>query len=658
MKSFAALLPEDLPAELDFHLAAADEEVARAITAAGDAAAVLGHLDRVARHGRVAYGRTATLWTVHPDEAMRDASGKALTRYEQWRSSVFARPDLYAVLVELDAEPLSAPDARRLDLWRMSARGSGAHLDPAGRAALKLLQGRTSELTVQIEQAFVNDTPTLDLTDEELDGLPAEDLARLEPGEVAGTRRIRVEYATNDVVLENIRRRDVRERFWRALQDRALVTNLEAMRELFDKRRQIAHLAGFGSWADVRSSAGALGSVNAATAMLTELEGPTTRAVRAWVSACEAVLADELGGQPLQPWDLKRATRALQRRVGSDPEMLAEYLTLDAVSEGMFRLAREIFGVRVEPREGGRGWHEDVRTLALIDDVTDEELGICLWDPWARHGKMAGTVAFMDLLEADPPGPDGVFPPALTMLVTMVPKPEDDKPARIGVYEAGVLFHEFGHVLDMTFGSRKGATLDDGWWGSDWVEGPSFFLEFWGRSSSVFATYARHPQTGEPAPAGAVAALGHAQAIADVPYVARYLALGRLDLAVHGPDEVDLDAAWRAAHAVVPLPEPIGAFRPLPMSMIAGGYDAALYGVDYALEIRDELLAVADHEGALSPAFGRRYIDEVLRPGPFVPPTDRLAAFLGRPVSSASLIARLERGVEAARQGAEAGDDS
>ena len=81
------------------------------------------------------------------------------------------------------------------------------------------------------------------------------------------------------------------------------------------------------------------------------------------------------------------------------------YLTVDAVTDGLFRLAREVFGIRVEERPGGMGWHEDVRTLALIDDATGEPLGTCLWDPWDRHGKMAGTVGFMDLIEADAPEP-------------------------------------------------------------------------------------------------------------------------------------------------------------------------------------------------------------------------------------------------------------
>ena len=218
------------------------------------------------------------------------------------------------------------------------------------------------------------------------------------------------------------------------------------------------------------------------------------------------------------------------------------------------------------------------------------------------------------------------------------------------MYEAGVLFHEFGHVLDFTIGSRRAVALDDSWWGTDWVEGPSFFLEYWARLPEVFARYARHPETGEPAPAALVEALAIEQAIQDVPYLSKYIQLGGIDLAVHGPEDVDLDEAWRTAHAVIPLPDTTGAFRPFPMSMVTGGYDAALYGVSYALAIRDDLLATVEGRGVLAAESGRRYIDQVLRPGPFVPPTQRLAAFLEHPVSPEPLVARMGRAIDAARR--------
>jgi hypothetical protein len=131
------------------------------------------------------------------------------------------------------------------------------------------------------------------------------------------------------------------------------------------------------------------------------------------------VLDGELGDDGDIPWDLYRAIGAMTSALGTDREAIRPYLPVDAVAEGLFRLARQVFGIRVEDGEVGMGWHEDVRTLVLVDDATGEVLGTCLWDPWDRPGKMAGTVGFMDVIAAPPADADGHRPPVDTMLVTM-----------------------------------------------------------------------------------------------------------------------------------------------------------------------------------------------------------------------------------------------
>lgn len=655
MSWYAALRVDDLGPELDRQLALADEALARAVTAAvsapGEPVAVIEQLDLAARHARRAHGRAAAPWMVHPDPAIRAEAAAQLTRLDTWRASVFARHDVADALEGLDTGALDAPDARFLELWRSACRWGGAHLGDADRATMERLRARAAELAAGISMAFTNDVPVFELDEAALAGLPASQVAALAPGEAPGTRLLRVDDAVLFQLLGDLERRDVRERIWRRFYDRAADAAGPALRELYAVRGAMARLVGEPSWAALRTATGALRSEAGARAMLDELRGPAAEAADAYRRAMEVVLADELAGTPYAPWDQHRGIRLLTRAVGADDGPLRRWLSLETVAAGMFRLAGEVFGVRVEVVGGGDGWHEDVRTLVLIDEATMSRIGTCLWDPWAREGKMAGTVAFMDLLEADPPGEDGAWPPAMTMLVTTADRGDGSAEPTVSVFDAAVLFHEFGHVLDFTLGSRQRAVLDDGWWGTDWVEGPSFFLEYWARTSEVLGAYASHP-SGEPPPADLVERLGVAQAISDVPYLAKYVRLGLFDLDAHGPDDVDLDEAWRRSQAVIPLWDPVGGFRPFMASMTVGGYDGALYGVAYALAIRDDLLARMAADGLLDPAAGRRYIDRVLRPGPFVAPTERLAAFIGRPVSSAPLVARLEQAIAVAREAA------
>ena len=298
METYAGIEAASLAGGLEQKLRLADAEIEAAVAAAGDAAAVLQHLDLATRHAIHGHGRTAAISEVHPDDAVRAAAGEAQTAFDAWRSAIFARSELLAALDTLDETALAAPDARLVDLWRASARANGAHLDDGRRAALGDLQARASALGVEISQAFVADLPILELAADELDGLPADEVARLEAGDAPGTRRVRVEYGTVETFMTDIRRRDVRERFWRLLQDRALEATLEPMRELFRVRREIAHLAGFSSWADMRTFFGALGSVDEARSVLADLAGPAASTAQAFCEAAVAVLADELGGEP------------------------------------------------------------------------------------------------------------------------------------------------------------------------------------------------------------------------------------------------------------------------------------------------------------------------------------------------------------------------
>ena len=312
-----------------------------------------------------------------------------------------------------------------------------------------------------------------------------------------------------------------------------------------------------------------------------------------------------------------------------------------------------MFGIRVEERSEALGWHEDVRTLVLIDDTTGEELGLCLFDPYKRDGKDPSTDAFMDLLAADASGTDGVQPPCVTMLVTMFDKPGQGRPALLSVNDVDGLFHEFGHVLDFTIGSRRSPVMDVSWWGTDWVEGPSLFLGAWACAPDVLASFARDPATGETISAEAVESLDAMQRLDNLPYLERYLSLGRLDLAVHGGEAVDLDDAWARAWAPNPLPQPADHFQPFNMIMAVGGYDGAIYGVSHAMVVRDAILDAFAREGWRSGETGRRYIREVLAPGPFVPPRERLAAFLGHELTTGPLLAGVAGALEVARAASE-----
>ena len=106
-----------------------------------------------------------------------------------------------------------------------------------------------------------------------------------------------------------------------------------------------------------------------------------------------------------------------------------------------------------------------------------------------------------------------------------VAKPAPGDPALLTVDEVETLFHEFGHTLhgllsDVHFPRFSGTSVP-----RDFVEFPSQVNEFWGFEPEVLARYARHVETGEPLPDGAVeglrAARGYGQGFGTTEYLRR-----------------------------------------------------------------------------------------------------------------------------------------
>ena len=567
MNTYAGLRPEDLEAALGTSTALADADVDEAIASAGD-----GQRPRrprpppaAARHSIAAYGRSAALRTVHQDLAIREAAGDAQVRFDAWQASVFARRDLFAALDAADDTSLSAASDATSTSGAPTA-GSTARISTSGRArALKAAQARAAQLLDRDLRTLRGRGPG--------HGAHAR---RSSTGCRPAARDARTRRRTRDAAparrvrdprwrcITGVRRRDVRERYWWLLGERSATTNRGADGELFEVRRRIAQLAGFASWAELRTSTvvDADRGRGDGLARRARRPGPTDRRRRSWRRVPTA-FGDRAGDAAFQPWDQFLAVAELGRGLGVDREGLRRFLPLPGVLDGLFRLSLErcsASGSRNAPE--ALGWHEDVRTLVLIDDATGEELGLCLFDPYARDGKDAehGRV------HGSPRGRcrrdrTASSHRCVTMLVTMFDKPGRGSPDPAVLNDVDGLFHEFGHVLDFTIGSRGSPVFDPAWWGHGLGGRPVPVHGLLGlyarRARDVCAGPRRRASRSPPRRCEALATL---RRLDHLPYLERYLSLGRLDLAVHGPEAADLDERLVACWP----PNPAAAGGPLP----------------------------------------------------------------------------------------------
>ena len=625
-----------------------------AASAAGDAAfeGLFGALDDAGRIVAAAYGDGAFLRLVAPDLAVREAAERANEQIEKWRASLPLREDVATAVnryVEgTDLATLDDDAAAFVRRWATDVRLAGSALPPEAREEVRRLTERLIELQTLFQTNLIA-VHHLELTAEELEGVPEPALATLKPGTAPGSFDVPIDDALGAAILDRGRRRDVRERAYEQWLNRGMPGNRAILEEAVETRRKLANLLGYRSWHELRTENLAADSVESIERFIADMAERLEPLARVELETMRRALAAEIGAPDdlvLGDWDWRYVEGELRGALGAHPEQLEPYLELDTVFAGLAALSEEVFGVRLEARPERPGWHPDVRSFDLVDVASGEILARMQFDPYVRAGK-AGN-AFADLLDpGDRAGRLGEPRPPTISLVTNSPAPSDG-PSLLSLLAVEMIFHEYGHVLDFGLPSDRFALhRADAWVAFDWVEGPSNFLGRWGTHPDVMARYARHHETGEALPRELVEPLVRVEALNSAFRSMRHLSMARLDVLLHGASPVSIEEADREAWKLRLTPYIEGTNFPATFGHLLGGYDGAVYGFVWSSVLRDDLLSRFEREGMTSPALGAEYRRAILEWPWTRDPLAGHAAFLGRPWSIDAFIARIERATRA-----------
>ena len=652
MRDYTTLTAADVTALTDVACSRADELVASAVGTggAGDWAAVLGPIDQALAVLSTAYGEGAFMARVHPEPAVRDAGQAAEEKLTKWRVDLPFREDLNAAVVAYaataDAAGLDGERRRFLDHLRRDLRRAGHDLSAEQRAELQALRARLVELEVAFQRNIDEYSDGLELTRDDLAGLPATYVEALRPGEAPGTLRVTLDYPEYYPFMDEADRRDLREQLEFRMYNQAREVNTPLLVEALDLRRRIAALLGYPSWAHVSMELKMAGEPAAVRALYGSILDPVRAKARNELDRMEAILAADGQRPPLRTWDWRYYdTRILKTEFAVDPTEVSGYFPLETVLEGMFDLTGEVFGLRYRTVDVGGAWHPDVSVHEIRDAADDRLLAVFAMDLFPRDGKFGHAAAF-PLVVARRLA-DGSREVPFSAIAANFTKPAADRPSLLRHDEVLTLFHEFGHILHMSLSQAelvRFSGADTEW---DFVEAPSQIMEHWCWDAGVLGRFARHHATGEPIPTGLVERLVASRDLNIGVKTARQCSFGLLDLALHGEEPaVDLDAVNRRTSAVTGLPFHEGTFFPSGFGHLMGGYDAGYYGYLWAKVYGDDMFSRFEAEGVTSPAVGMAYRREILEPNGARDAIELLRAFLGREPSSAAFLREL--GIEEA----------
>jgi len=566
---------------------------------------------------------------VHLDRDVRDAAQEAEEKISKWTSDLVFRRDLYeainAYAATDEAASLPGERARYLEFLQRDLRRAGHALSEEERAEVQKHRTRLVELGVAFTRNIDEAQGGLDLTRDQLAGMPDDYATRLSPGEIEDTFRVSIDYPDYYPFMDMADDRDLRRRLQFIFYNKAVEENEPILEEAVRLRHRIAEVFGLPSWAEYAMEVKMADGPEAVETMYAEIVPGLTEKAQAEM----ADLASALDGQQHpEAWDYRYLHTSIKReRFGIDPSKVAEYFALQQVLDGMFEITAEVFGLTYSRIDDPQAWHPDVLAYHIGDSESGDRQATFYMDLFPREGKFGHAAAF-DLVPGHQEDDGYVLP--VTAIVANFTKPTADTPSLLRHDEVVTLFHEFGHVLHNSLGHTelvRFTGFNTEW---DFVEAPSQIMEHWCWNAEVLSRFARHHATGEAIPEDLVAQLVAARDLHVGLANLRQVTFGKLDMAFHGPgEEKDLRAIDRQTTKLGQFPFHEDTFYPAGFGHLFG-YDAGYYGYLWSKVFGDDMFSRFEAEGVLSPVVGKDYRAKVLGPGGSKDPSDLLRDFLGR----------------------------
>jgi oligopeptidase A len=441
--------------------------------------------------------------------------------------------------------------------------------------------------------------------------------------------------------------RELREKLYKAYVSRADLGELDnnpLIDRILQLRQERAHLLGYITYAEVSLARKMANSVDEIEKLLDNLRQVSYEAAKQDLEALKTFA----GTDDLKHWDIAYwSEKQRQAKFNFSAEELRPYFPLPRVLEGIFSLAKRIFGVEIIAADGQSPiWHPDVRYFQ-INDEKGEKIAYFYLDAYSRPAEKRGG-AWMDVCIGRAKTGTEVRLPVAYLICNQTP-PVDGNPSLMTFEEVTTLFHEFGHGLQhmLTTVDYSGAAgINNVEW--DAVELPSQFMENWCYDRPTLMSMAKHYQTGETLPEHYYQKLLLAKNYMSGSAMLRQLHLSLVDLELHhryqpngGETPKQVRQRLAATTTIIP-PLPEDAFLCSFGHIFAGGYAAGYYSYKWAEVLSADAFAAfeevgLDNEEAVK-AIGRRFRDTVLAMGGSSHPMNVFKAFRGREPSTEPLL--------------------
>jgi thimet oligopeptidase len=622
---------EALTAWVSARLAAHENALAALLAVEGERTPEnsLRHFDAAIEQLNLAGAQAGLLNSVAADKAVRDQAQMEAQRVAMAGSALSLNRAVYDALVAIKLDGASPATRHYVDRTLLGYRLSGVDKDEATRDRLHALHDKATQLSLAFSRNIQEGGKTIEATSEELEGLPADYIARhpAQKGE-DGTERVTLTTDPPDMmpVMTFAASAALRERMFLAYNTRAYPANRQLLLDLLATRQEIASVLGFRSWADLATADQMMESATHVRAFLDRLDEASREGARL---EHEQVLAFVRGRQPeLEAIDITSRgywyEQFRRTKYDFDSQSVRPYFPYARVEAGVLETAAKLFKVEFRP-SAVPAWHEAVSVYEVFEG--DCLAGRFYLDMHPRDGKNKWFSAA--------PVVTGVRRRVLpeAALICNFPQPEEGDPGLLQYSDVVTFFHEFGHLMHALLGGHtEWAGLSGFATEGDFIEVPSQMLEEFFRDEKLLQAFARHHETDEVLPSELIRSMKRAGAFGRADWVRTQLYYTTLSLNLHDQDPAGIDPD-------VITRELYGRFQPWTWlegnKMYASfghltGYSSNYYTYMFDKVIALDFFAQFDPKDLLGGEAGERYRKTVLEQGGSKPGKELVRDFLGR----------------------------
>jgi thimet oligopeptidase len=567
-------------------------------------------------------GLAGVVFNLHPDKVHRDAAEKCQQDAEALRTKVSLDRDVYDALAGIDLSRVDGETRYFVETELGYFRREGVDRDPATRAKVQQLEDELLKIAQRFERNINDDVRRVELDPRDLDGLPADWIAK-HPVQPNGKVVVTTEYTDYFPFSDYAKSSAAREKLYRAFMRRAYPANMPVLAQLLEKRKELATIVGYPSYAAREMENKMIRDPKAARDFIDRV----VAASESRSAADYALLLAEL--QKINPkarvvnrWDARYLkNRVRQTKFAFDAASVRPYFEFSRVKAGLMDVAATLFDVQFKPVVDTPVWSPDVEVYDVYQ--LHQLLGRVYLDLHPREGKYKH--AAQSSLTGGKRGyrlPEGV-------LMCNFPKPGE----LMEHSEVTTFFHEFGHLIQHVLAGRARWINTNHIRERDFVEAPSQFLEEWVNDAPTLQRFALHYKTNEPIPSKLVEDMVRAEDFGRGLDVRGQMVFADASLQyyVRDPKALDTTAVFHELERKY-LPYPIvdDTFDEASFGHLVG-YSSNYYTYMWSLVIARDLLTPFKRAGMLDHDTAMRYRRSILELCGTRPPTESVKEFLGRP---------------------------